>query len=364
MGVESRGVESDGSALWLALSIILGWGMPTKEMLPMSALARGMRRFGAQHLGAANLRKDFNALLGQVGQAMPPVLLRRLQRMADALPPLARLRLERRLQHQIRSAFGYEPDLRHPRTFNERVAHKILYDRDPLIPLTTDKVAVRDYVAVKVGAEILLPQFGVWNRAEDIPWDALPNSFVLKGSHGWQMNLLVHDKSALDRAAATRQAARWLSESHFERTGEWGYRGIRPRLLAEQLLVGDRPSRIPEDFKIFVFGGQPRLLEVHFDRGTDDYGFLIYDARELRPLPPLGGSWRGAAPYVLPPEAPELVDIAARLGADFDFVRVDLYLSQGKVWFGELTHYPANACARYAGVEQDLLVGDIWAGKR
>ncbi len=51
--------------------------------------------------------------------------------------------------------------------------------------------------------------------------------------------------------------------------------------------------------------------------------------------------------------------VAPRLGADFDFVRVDLYLSQGKLWFGELTHYPANACARYAGFEQDLLVGDI-----
>ncbi len=284
--------------------------------------------------------------------------------MADAFPPLARLRQARRLRHQIRSVFGYEPNLHHPRTFNERVAHKILYDRDPLIPLTTDKVAVRDYVAAKAGTEILLPQFGVWDRAEDIPWDALPNSFALKGSHGWQMNLLVHDKSALDRAAATRQATRWLSESHFDRCGEWGYRGIRPRLLAEQLLVGDRPSRIPEDFKIFVFGGQPRLLEVHFDRGTDDYGFLIYDARELCPLPSMGGTWRGAAPYVLPPEAPELADVAARLGADFEFVRVDLYLSQGKVWFGELTHYPANACARYAGFEQDLFVGDIWAGKR
>jgi hypothetical protein len=323
-----------------------------------------MRWLRTQQLGSGNVPTDFNALLDGVRNTAPPVLVRGLQRIADAVPPLARLRQARRLRHQIRSMLGYEPNLRNPRTFNERVAHKILYDRDPLIPLTTDKVAVRDYVAARVGKELLLPQFGVWDRAEDIPWDVLPDSFALKGSHGWQMNLLVHDKSALDLVAATRQAARWLSESHFERTGEWGYRDIRPRLFAEQLLVSDRHSRVPEDFKIFVFNGQPRLLEVHFDRGTDDYGFLIYDARELRPLPSLGGTWRGAAPHVLPPEAPDLVEVAARLGADFEFVRADLYLSKGKVWFGELTHYPANACARYAGFEQDLLVGDIWAGKR
>ncbi len=68
--------------------------------------------------------------------------------------------------------------------------------------------------------------------------------------------------------------------------------------------------------------------------------------------------------YGLRADCTEPVGVAPRLGTDFDFVRVDLYLSQGKLWFGELTHYPANACARYAGFEQDLLVDHIWAGKR
>jgi hypothetical protein len=263
----------------------------------------------------------------------------------------------------MRTTLGYEPNFHCPSTFNERVACKILYDRNPLIPLTTDKVAARDYVATKVGRDILLPLFGVWDRAADVPWDNLPSSFALKGSHGWQMNLLVRDKAATDRNVALQQAERWLSTNHYKQTGEWGYRDIQPRLLAEALIISDRPSGVPEDFKFYVFHGQPRLLGVHLDRGTGGYGFQFHDPNNLSPLSILGGNSPEEVPYTPPPEIRDLASIAARLGADFDFVRVDLYFAGGQAWFGELTHYPASACIRFPSLQQDRLLGDMWANK-
>jgi hypothetical protein len=309
------------------------------------------------------LREAIKAGQEALLRAMPPAVRPALHRVVDAIPPLSHARQARRLRHRMRAALGYEPDFRRPRTFNERVAHRILHDRNPLIPLTTDKVTARDYVAAKVGPEILIPLLGVWDRAADIPWDALPDRFALKGSHGWQMNLLVQDKARIARDDALRQAGQWLSTNHYEQTGEWGYRYLRPRLLAEKLLIGDRPGGIPEDFKFYVFRGRPRLIEFHLDRGTADYGFLFYDPEDLRPLPSFGGTWQGKVPAALPAATRELVGIAARLGAEFDFVRVDLYLAEGRPWFGELTHYPANACIKVAGPEQDRLLGDMWAGK-
>lgn len=328
-----------------------------------SVIVRPQLRASILARNIPDTRSAADAAFGILRRATPPALLRGAHQVADLVPPLRRLRQARRLRHRMQAALGYMPDLNRPQTFNERVAHKILHDRNPLIPLTTDKVAVRDYVAARVGPDLLLPQFGVWDRAADIPWEELPDRFALKASHGWQMNLLVRDKAATNRGEALRTADRWLQESHFEHTGEWGYQGIRPRLLAEMLIEGERPSSVPEDFKFYVFRGQPRLLEVHVDRGTTDYGFLFYAPDDLRQLPSFGGSWQGDSPYRLPPATRELVDIAARLGADFEFVRVDLYMAAGRAWFGELTHYPASACVRVAGIEQDRLLGDIWAGK-
>lgn len=296
---------------------------------------------------------------------LPPGLRRAaraaLRGAVDAVPPLARARDARRQRRRMRAALGYDPDFRNPRTFNERIARKILYDRDPLLVRTTDKIAARDFVAARIGAEYLVPLIGTWDRAADIPWDALPDRFVLKANHGSGMNLIVTDKARADRAAVLEQADRWLRGNHYEWTGEWAYSRIRPRLLAEEMLVG--PRGVPEDFKYYVFGGRPRILEVHLDRFGRHLS-LCYDT-ELNPLPYRCGEsgWLlpAEADYAPPPEARGMAALAARLGAGFDFVRVDFYLVGGRAWFGELTHYVANACDRFDPPEWDRILGDMWA---
>ncbi|SDB66736.1 ATP-grasp fold amidoligase family protein [Belnapia rosea] len=325
----------------------------------MSGIIRSTGLQGEPPLDSVDIGAPARAAYEGLRKTIPATL----RRAADALPILDRPRAARRLQRRMEAALGYTPNLRRPRTFNEHVAWKILNDRSPLIPLTTDKITARDYVASKGCADLLLPHYGVWDRAEDIPWDDLPEQFVLKASHGWQMNLVVRDKSSLDRAAVTRQAAAWLAEDHYQRTGEWGYHKLRPRLLAEMLITGERPSSVPEDFKFYVFRGRARLLSIHLDRGTEQYGYRFYAPDDLRPLPFMGGGWRGSVPYAPPPEARQLAAIAGRLGEDFDFVRVDLYFANGRAWFGELTHYPASACIRFPSLVQDRLMGDMWSGR-
>jgi hypothetical protein len=287
-------------------------------------------------------------------------LFRGLRQVADhvaAVSPMAdRMLRARRLRYRMRMALGYDPDFRSPRTFNEKLAWRMLYDRNPLFPLTIDKIAVRDYVAAKVGTEILIPLLGTWDRAADVPWASLPQRFVLKASHGWNMNLLVTDKDAIDRAAALQTADGWLRRNHFTETYEWGYRNIPPRLLAEEMLL-DARGDIPEDFKFFVFSGQARLLQVHTGR-FGDHRTNFFDM-DLQPLP-IAKKFPADASYVLPPEARDLARIAERLGADFDFARIDLYLVRGRAWFGEITHYDGSACSPYAQPEHDRIIGDMW----
>jgi hypothetical protein len=295
--------------------------------------------------------------LAPADKAPPASGLRRvLLRVVQAVPPLRRLWEARRLRRRMRAALGYDPDLRRPQTFNEKVAWRILYDRNPLIALTTDKLAVRRYVAAKVSPDILVPLLGTWDRAEDIDWNALPSRFVLKASHGWSMNLLVHDKAAIDRESALATAAGWLRHSHAAATGEWGYRNIQPRLLAETMLL-DEFGEIPADLKFYVFNGRMQLLRVHTGR-FDNHRITFFD-RAMQPLP-VNQIYAADPDWLPPPEINEAAGLAERLGADFDFARVDLYVARGRIWFGEITHYDGNATVAYVPRSYDRIIGDMW----
>ncbi|SDC11534.1 ATP-grasp fold amidoligase family protein [Belnapia rosea] len=286
---------------------------------------------------------------------------RLLRATADRVTWLDRIRNERRLRRQMQDALGYAPDLRHPRTFNERIARKILDDRNPLIPLTLDKVAVRDWVAGRIGEAFLVPLFGVWERARDIPWDDLPSRFVAKTNHGCAYNILVSDKASQDREAVIRQLDAWMAENYYDCAREWGYRSIPRRILVEEFLRG-RQGGVPEDYKLFVFGGQPRLLKVIHGRFTPEERHFYYDPQTFQPLDI--GCFRPAdypGDAGPPPEARQLHDLAARLGAPFDAVRVDFYLIDGRPLFGELTHYTGAASLSLGSYEKDLEVGEMWA---
>ncbi|WP_428394054.1 ATP-grasp fold amidoligase family protein [Lichenicoccus sp.] len=285
-----------------------------------------------------------------------PALRQALDWTVARVPRLQRLQTRRRLLARMHQALGYRPNLRNPRTFNEKIAWRMLHDRNPLIPLTTDKIAVRNWVAARLGQEVLVPLLGVWDYAADIPWDALPSSFVLKASHGWNMNLLVRDKRTVDRASALATADQWLRTSHDAETGEWGYRSVPHRLLAETLLV-DEAGDVPADIKLHVFGGRMRMFEVHSGRFDDHRSAYFGTAMQRLPfthfLPP-DHDWTP------PPNIAELIRIAECLGAPFDYVRVDLYAIGGVAYFGELTHYQGSACIAFVPPEYDRIVGDMW----
>ncbi|MET0863295.1 MAG: ATP-grasp fold amidoligase family protein, partial [Nakamurella sp.] len=169
--------------------------------------------------------------------AIPPrrPLIRALGQLLDR-PPFARWPAVRNIHdryivtHRLRRALSYRPDIAHPRTYNEKLAWRMLHDHNPLIALTTDKLAVRSYVRDRVGADILVPVLGTYRRAADIDWTSLPQQFVLKANHGCGMNLIVWDKDAENEDAVRQLADGWLDFNFYEESREWGYRNIPRRL--------------------------------------------------------------------------------------------------------------------------------------
>lgn len=310
-----------------------------------------------QHISSprgSRLRRSATTLL-QGGDVMLCALLRPFN---DTFPKLAHAHDRLIMQHRMRRALGYEPNLRRPSTYNEKIGWRILYDQNPRIRETTDKVAVRRYVAEKGLSDLLIPLIGIYDRAADIDWDALPDSFVIKASHGCEMNIIVRDKHTADRGAMLREARRWLRHDYYESSREWAYRGIPRRIIVEQLMLDER-GRIPADFKFLVFHGRTAMIRVHLDRFTSHH-VNFYDRNMT--LLPVRQRFATDPLYTPPRDAiAEMALTAEKLAEDFDYARIDLYLVGGKTWFGEITHHDGNAQAWFHPPSFDHTLGNLWS---
>lgn len=243
------------------------------------------------------------------------------------------------------AVFGRPLDLNNPQTFSEKQAWlKVnVYNKSPLVKRLAHKVLVRDYVTSCGCGDYLIEQYGVWDRAEEIDFDSLPNQFVLKAALGCGGHVFCRDKGQLDRAAARETLKKAYGNEGWLRYGELQYkpdRKVRQQVFAERML--DIPEgQFPEDFKFYCYGGEPVHMTYCFNRGRDGHAdFTIMDMN-WQPRPDLS-----VGHYDRLPEKPacfeEMVEIAKVLSKPFPFVRVDFYEEHGRPIFGELTFTPAG----------------------
>jgi len=151
--------------------------------------------------------------------------------------------------------------LENPQTFTEKVQWLKFYDRNPLHTMKADKYAVREFVKDTIGEQHLVKLFGVYNRAEDIDFDTLPNQFVLMATHSCRQNIICSDKGLLDRKDATSKLNKWLKTRHYTRYREWVYKNIPPQIICEEFLEANTEWGLL-DYKIFCFHGKPTDLSL------------------------------------------------------------------------------------------------------
>jgi TupA-like ATPgrasp len=236
------------------------------------------------------------------------------------------------------------PHLRNPRTFSEVIQWLKLHGDLARYAPYADKYQVREYVARTIGSQYLIPLIGVWDEFDQIPWDDLPQQFVLKATHGCGDNFVCRDKSAADPAQVRQAVTKWMSANFYYEHRESQYRNIVPRLIAEAYLEDD--SGDLRDYKFSCFDGVPFLLEVMSNRGPG-LTVNLYDPQwNLLPVNSRGYS-NSLKPLTRPALFDDMLDAVAKLSARFPLVRVDLYYVAEKIYFGELTFTPANGFITY-----------------
>jgi hypothetical protein len=220
-----------------------------------------------------------------------------------------------------------------------------------------DKYAVRQYVKEKVGEKYLNELIEVYDSTSAVDFDKLPEQFVIKAVHGYHFNLIVNDKSKLNRIKARFLMRKWVSKNQYTRGGlEWAYKGIKPRLIAEKYLSEIGKEDI-SDYKFFCFDGVPKLLHIDVDRGSvHKRAYYDMDWKKL-PIKHDSISFiEGEAKKPL--NFNEMIEIASKLAGKFPFVRVDLYNLNGRIIFGEMTFYPADGRLAFIPDQYNTIIGD------
>ena len=273
--------------------------------------------------------------------------------------PALRSALGEPLHEQVSSVqfLGYWPRIRYPCSFNEKIMHRKLYTDEERFSVVADKWRVREYVENKVGDEILNEIYHVTDDPETIPFDSLPDRFVVKATHASGKNVLVTDKSGADPGRIKSICREWLDTEFGAQHKEYWYRRIDPNVIVENYIT--EPGReVPLDYKFLVFDGEVEYVDVEFDRFAGQK--TRYFDREWRPQPFTDGYPLGPA-IDEPDDLDEMIAISEKLADEFDFARVDLYNPrEGEILFGEITLAPAVGWARFEPKAYDFVLGSHW----
>ena len=255
---------------------------------------------------------------------------------------------------------GKKLNLDDPKEFNEKIEWYKVFYRPKILTQLADKYEVRPYVEEKIGAQYLNELYGVYDNANHIDFDTLPNQFIVKANHTNSQNLIVKDKKTLDKKKAIKLFNKWLSKNQYYKKGqEWAYKDIKPKLVIEKFLK-EKDKNTLVDYKFYCFNGIPKFIDVHLDREDDHkQGCFDLDFNLL----PFGKSknYKSISTGIeKPSNLSEMVKLAEKLADKLPFVRVDFYSVNGISIFGELTFYPADARKEFYPDEYNKIIGDYF----
>lgn len=251
---------------------------------------------------------------------------------------------------------GVFPNLDNPKTYNEKLQWLKLNDIHPEYTHLVDKYESKEYVRKIVGDEYIIPTLGVWDAFDEIPFDKLPNQFVLKTTHDSGGVVVCPDKSKLNIKAARKKLEKSLRHNYFYEHREYPYKDVTPRIIAEKFMVDESGSEL-KDYKFFCFDGKCKMMFIATGRRINDVRFDFFDT-EFHHLPfKQGHPWSGKE-IAKPENFDEMVRLSEKLSKGFRHVRVDLYNINGKIYFGELTFFHFSGNVPFEPEEWDYKVGE------
>lgn len=266
---------------------------------------------------------------------------------------------EEYIRKRFHAAFKYDLDLDNPKTFNEKLQWLKLNDRKDIYTTMVDKYAVKQYVAERIGEEHIIPTLGIWDKFEDIDFDSLPNQFVLKCTHDSGGLSICKDKKTYNFKKAKKKIEFSLKRNFYYVGREWPYKNVPKKIIAEKYMEDEANKGDLSDYKIHCFNGEPKVIQVIRDRFSktgmvNDHYYPSWEKLDLR----RGHHHSGDVVIPRPQEMDKILELAGKLSQGMPYLRVDFYIVNHQIYFGELTFFPANGFNPFNPEKWDRIFGD------
>lgn len=260
------------------------------------------------------------------------------------------------IQIKYKEFLAKDVDLEVPKLFTEKIQWLKLNDRRDLYTLCADKYLVRNYVEEKIGSKYLIPLIFTTENYKDINQDELPDySVIVKTTHDSGGTFIIQDKKTFDFKRLQKKLVQRLKNNFYYVNREWEYKNIKPRIIVEKLLKDNSGNKQLNDYKIYCFHGKPMFIQTIFDRGVEtkedwyDIDWNLLDVYYFSPI-----KKHVEKPQVLE----ELLSVAEKLSQEFPYVRVDLYVANNQIYFGELTFRPYGGFMKFVPESFDIELGN------
>lgn len=253
---------------------------------------------------------------------------------------------------------GYCPNLDSPQTFNEKIQWLKLHDRNPKYTQMVDKYEVKKYISDKIGEDYIVPTLGVYDTFDEIDFEELPQQFVLKCTHDSGSIVTCRDKDIFDIKEAKNKLENRLKKNFYWIGREWPYKNVKPKIIAETMLMEQSVGEGIIDYKFYCFNGKPKYLYISAgleDHATAHISFYNLDLTEAA-FQRTDYRQFDTMPRV-PQRYGEMIEIAEILSQKIPFVRIDLYEIDGAVYFSEFTFSPCGGMMPFNLKEYDEIIG-------
>lgn len=256
------------------------------------------------------------------------------------------------LQIFFKLKMGLSLKINNAQGFNEKLQWLKLHDRKELYTVLVDKIAVRTYIEKTIGKNYLIPFIGHYKSFDEINFEELPQKFVLKCNHGTHCLMICTNKEDFDIPLARKYFSKWMKTNYYWYAREWPYKNVIPSILCEKFLSND--ENVPEDYKVFCFNGVPKLVKVDIGRYVNRTRFFYTPEWERSFFSP---GQISSVDIPRPKLLDEMIQLSAILSKSIPHVRIDWYIVENKLYFGEFTFYHSAGFKKIGTIEDDLIIG-------
>lgn len=255
-----------------------------------------------------------------------------------------------------RAKFGKKLNLKNPKTFNEKLQWLKLNDKDPKYAKMVDKYEAKKYVGDIIGEEYIIPTYGVYDNFDEINFDSLPNSFVIKCTHDSGGVAICKDKKTFDKKSAREKIEKSLKRNYFNEGREPVYKYVKPRIIIEKYMEDKKQKEIV-DYKFFCFNGEPKIMYISDGSHTENQSIAFFDM-DYNLLDIEREDYKKMVDIPLKPKNFEKMKEFSRiLSKNMYHLRVDFYEINGHLYFGELTFITCSGLIPFKKQEYDELLG-------